>query len=262
MRVLFGGLLAGVGGAALIAALVLGRGDAAEVALEFAALDDGGVLVGRIEVYQRHGARAEQVAEFVARGELYLLPERYVTETRVLLGPQAFMLENVGATWTEDGELLERTSTVGREMVTERPGLGVVQESTLPGGGLGRMQVLPSELLAESRADVEERLDSGKWELVAPSRSGTLVVRSSRPIARGELEAQAVWVQRGFYYADLPVVEIVTEETYTDDYWPISGLRWAVIEDGSRVLVESFRYTIEARGAEEWDGFVARVWGD
>ena len=261
MQRFLGAAVIGISGAALIAVLVLGRGDAAP-RMDLAAVDDGGVLMARVEVYQRHGARAEQIAEFVAGGDLYLLPERYVTETWVLLGPQALMLENVGATWTEDGELLERTSTVGRAMIIERPGLGVVQESTLPDGGLGRMQVLPSGLLAESRAGVEERLASGNWELVAPSRVGTLVVRSSRPIVPGELKAQEVTVRSGFYFADLPVVEFVTEETYTDDYMWIGGRRWAVLDNGSRVLVESRRVTIEARGAEEWDGFMARVWGD
>jgi hypothetical protein len=263
-RELLGGLLAGVGGAAVIAALVLGRGDAAprmDLAA-LAALDDGGVLVARIEVYQRHGAKAEEIAGLLAEGDRYLFPERYVTEDWLLLGPEAYMLESTRATWTSDGQLLERQRMVGREMVIERPGRGVVHESTLPGSGLGQMQVPPSVLLAESRADVEQRLASGNWELVAPSRVGTLVIVSSRPIVPGELRAQEVAMRSGFYFADLPATRFVTEETYTAEYWPTGSRRWAVLDNGSRILVESRTFTIEARAAAEWDGFVARVWGE
>jgi hypothetical protein len=260
-RELLGGLLAGVGGAVLIAALVLGRGDA-KPAMELAALDDGGVLVARVETYQRHGAKAEMIAGLVAAGDLYLRPEQYVAESWALLGPQAEMLEILTAIWTEDGELLERTSVVGRERVTERPGLGVVRRSTLPGGGLGRMQILPSGLLGESRADVEERLATGEWELVAPARTGTLVLRQTRSVQPGELEAQARGGVFAPYYADLQVVRIVHEQTYSQESWLVTEVLWAELTDGTRVLVESRRMTIEARGSEEWAGIVARVWGE
>ena len=262
MRVMLGGLLAGVGGAVLIAVLVLGRGDAADVALEFAALDGGGVLMSRVEVYQRHGAKAEEIAGLLARGDRYLFPERYITEAWMLLGPQGEMVAIATVTWTEDGELLERTSLIGTESVSERPGMDLLAESTLPGGGLGRMQVLPSELLAVSRVEVEDRLAGGEWELIAPARSGTLVLVRARPVQWRELEAQE---RRGFvppYYADLEVIQIVEERTYSNEYWPTHTRRWVVLDDGSRVLVESRRIAMEARGAEEWDGFVARVWGD
>ena len=262
MRVLLGALSAGIGGAALIAVLVLGRGDVAPP-MEFAALDGGGVMVWRVETYERHGSKAGVVAKNIADGNLSLFPERYVMEVWTLLGPGGERLDLMEVAWLRSGELVQRARFVDGEFVIERPALGFSQQQERTGFVGSSVNTLPSELLAAVRADFEGMLAGGGYELVESTSANTIVI--ARPLSTNADELAMALGPRGYrppYYGDLDVTDIVIERTYTADHWPISKERWAVLSDGSRVLVESGSLTFEARGAEEWDRFVERVWGD
>ena len=262
MRVFLGALGAGIGGAALIAVLVLGRGDVAPP-MEFAALDGGGVMVWRVETYERHGSKAGVVAKNIADGNLSLFPERYVMEVWTLLGPGGEQLDLMEVAWLESGEVLQRARFVDGEFVTERPGLGFSEQYGRAGFAGSSVNTLPSELLAAVRADFDQMLAGGRYELVESTSADTIVI--ARPLSANADELAMALGPRGYrppYYGDLDVTDVVIERTYPADYWPISKERWAVLSDGSRVLVESRRLTIEARPAWQWRWFEASVWGD
>ena len=264
MRVLLGALSAGIGGAALIAVLVLGRGERPVVApVDLAVLDNGGVQVMRIEFYERHGSKAELIAKKMGEGDLSLFPERYVLEVWTLLGPGGEQLDLMEMAWIKGDELLQRARFVDGEFVTERPGPGFSEQYGRAGFIGSSVNTLPSELLAAVRADFDGMLAGGGYELVESTTADTIVI--ARPLSTNADELAMALGPRGYrppYYGDLDVTDIVIERTYTADYWPIRKERWAVLSDGSRVLVESGGLTFEARGAEEWAGFAARVWGD
>ena len=262
VRVFLGAMTASIGGAALIAVLVLGRGDSAAQWGDIAALEGGGVLVARTEVYQRHGAKAEVIAAAMAGGDVAAYPERRSDEQWTLLAPGGEILDTVVVAWANDGELLQRERLLDHEMLTERPALGFSDRRVIRGPVSGRSEMHPSELGSLLRANFEQRLTEDGWERVEPTEAGTLVIAHARSIEASEQVALGGTGYRVPYYGDLRVSEIVQVLTVTKDYWPISEESWAVLSDGSRVLVESRRMTFEARAASEWDGFVALVWGD
>ena len=252
----------GIGGAALIAALVLGRGDA-KPAIEFAALDEGGVLVWRVETYERHGSKADVIAQDIADGGLALFPERYVMEVWTLLGAGGERLGLMEVASLENGELFQRARFVEDQFVTERPGRGLSEQyerADFIGSSIG---TLPSEMRADFRSEFDGMLTRPGYELVESATADTIVI--ARPLSTNADELAMALGPRGYwppYYGDLDVIDVVIERTYTADYWPIRKERWAVLSDGSRVLVESRWFTIEARPAWEWRWFEARVWGD
>ena len=259
-----GGLLAGVSGAVLIAALVLGRGgQVMATPMELAALDDGGVFMIQMEVYERHGSKAELIEKNIADGSLSLFPERYVMEMWTLLGSGGEQLGQMEVAWVEGDELLQRGRFVDGEFVTERPALGFSELQERSGFIGHSLSTLPSDMRAEFRAEFDGMLTRPGYELVESATADTIVI--ARPLSTNADELAMALGPRGYwppYYGDLDVTDIVIERTYTTDYWPIRKERWAVLSDGSRVLVESRRFTIEARPTWEWRWFEARVWGD
>jgi len=256
-------LSASIGGVVLIAVLMLGRGDA-DPPMDFAALDDGGgVMVWRVETYERHGSKAEVTTQNIMDGNLSLFPERCVMEVWTLLGPGGERIYLMEVAWLESGEVVQRARFVNGEFVTERPALGFSEQQKRPGFVGSSVSTLPSELLTAVRTDFEGMLAGGGYELVEPTTAGTIVI--APPLSTNADELAMALGPRGYrppYYGDLDVTDIVIERTYTADYWPIRKERWAVLSDASRVLVDSRRITIEARPAWEWRWFEARVWGD
>ena len=256
---LLAGLLAGASGAVLIAALVLGRGGQAEGRwAELASLDDGGVLVMRTEVYQRHGEKADVIAAVFAGGDIGVYPERRVDETWMLLGRDGEVLDMSTVTWINNGELLQRVRIEDRTIITERPALSVSERRQIGGSVIG-FQQLPSDFRQQIKDDIEGLLADASWQVAEVRTPGMIVLTRPRTISAGALGGASYSVP---YYGDLQVREALARLTFAEGYWPIDEELWVVLLDGSRVLVESRRTTIEARGAEEWDGFVARVWGD
>jgi hypothetical protein len=261
---LLGAAVIGIGGAAVIAVLVLGRGgQAGATPMDLSALDDGGVMVMRMEVYERHGAKAELIAQNIADGNLSLFPERYVMEVWTLLGSGGEQLGQMEVAWIEGDEVLHRTRFIDGEFVIERPALGFSERQERPGFIGNSLSTLPSEMCAELRADFDRMLAGAGYKQLEPTTEDTIVI--ARPLSANADELAMALGPRGYwppYYGDMDVTDIMIERTYTADYWPIRKDRWAVLSDGSRVLVESRRFTIEARPTWEWRWFEARVWGD
>lgn len=247
--------LGGVLGAVLVAVLVLGRPAPSEV-LALADLDDGGVLAIRAEIYQRHGPKAEQITSRVEDGGIGLFPERRVDETWGLLASDGEIIEVVTVTWTTDGGVFQRVRLTSEAMVTERPAHGVREQEPPPGGGPGTFGP-PSELRADAEAEIEERLASGEWAEV-PAPLGSIRMEHRRTIDPGEL-GPGLSVP---FFGDLDAVEMVIVLTTNIEQFAGSEERFVVLEDGSRVLVESRHTTLEARTRADWDAFVARVWGE
>lgn len=250
----------GLLGAILVAVLVLGR-PASSGELTLAGLDVGGVLVIRTEVYQRHGAKLDQLARLRADGDIGLHPESRTEETWVLLGPNGDVLEAVTASWTDDGTLYQRVRATAGGMVTERPALGVREVTPPRDGDPGRLVVPPSELFDAGQAQFEEWIESGDWsEVTGPA--GVRQVERRRRIDPSDLIAP---VSAGYsipYYGDLRAVEMVTVQSLYLDRAGGREERFVVLADGSRVLVESRHPQLEPGTRAEWNTFVARVWGD
>jgi hypothetical protein len=251
---------AGALGAVLVALLVLGRSDA-PVVLTLADLDRGGVIVARAEVYQRHGGKLEQLARLREDGDIGLYPEHRVQETWILLDTDGEIVDMVGATWIEDGSLLQRVSFSGNIMVTERPDIGVRDERALGGRSIGELPARPSEFIDAAAADFEAQQASGGWvEVQAPA--GWVRLERRRRIDRSELMAVA---SAGFsvpYFGDLDAVEMVTQLSQRVGGPEGMEERFVVLRDGSTVLVESRLSSIEARASSEWEAFLVRVGGD
>jgi len=257
VRVLLGSLLASVGGAVLIAVLVLGRGDAAPW-MDLAALDDGGIFIMRTEVYQRHGAKADVIAAVFASGDIGVYPERRVDEMWMLIGQDGELRDMTSVTWIKNGELLQRVRIEDSTIITERPALGVSERRQSGRSAIGSQQISLT-FSQQVQAQVEELLEDDSWQSTDAKTPGTIVLTQPRTVHTSPLGGSGYSVP---FYGDLQVREALATLTFAENYWPISEELWVVLDDGSRILVESRRFTFETRGAEEWTGFVARVWGD
>ena len=224
-------------------------------------LDDGGVLVVRVEIYQRHGAKLDQLARLRADGDIGLHPESRVAETWMLLGPGGEILDAATAQRTDDGAIYERIRSTSDGTVIERPEGGVREEMPPRDADSRRFEVPFTELLAAAHTEFDERVESGDWSEV-PAPEGLRQVERRRPIDAGSLVVPASANFSVPYYGDLSAVELVTVSTLVRD--PIGGReeRFVVLEDGSRVLVESRRTTLGARTRAEWEAFIAEVWGE
>ncbi len=249
----------GVLAAALVAALVLGRGELADP-VTIADLDRGGVLVVRTEVYDRHGANAEQIARLVGEGEIGLYPERRLEEGRALIGPRGRLAESRTVTWTEAGAMLELVTLSADGALTERPAFGVREFGEISGlqdQSLG----VPSEWPAAMRALLESRVRTGGWRR-ADLDDGSVRMTMTRPVAPGELLAPDGPGYLVPYFGDLAAVEVVREETYSAEYLPLET-EWSVIlADGSRVLVHSASYEFTVLPSASWGSFIAGFWAD
>jgi hypothetical protein len=250
--------------ALLIAVLVLGRSEPAE-GLTLADIDHGGVLVSRTEIYQRHGAKAEQLATLVSGGDIGLYPEQRVDETRALYDPDGAVEAFGSVSWTADGQLFQRVRvTDDGVLITERPEFGVRDARELGhsvvGEGAFASAPRPSELFEQARAEFEEAVASGGWtEVTAPA--GFRKWESRQRINPGDLLAPASSGYSVPYYGDLDAVEMVRQVTYVEGDGLSTDESFVILADGSRILVESRRSTLEALPASSWDTFVAEVWG-
>lgn len=251
--------VAGIGGAIVVAVLALG-GSETQARVAFAELDYGGVMMVRTEIYQRHGDKAESIATRFQEGQLGLFPERYVTESWALLAPRGAVLETATASWDERGELVERSRGTADGTLHERPWLGVTDQEPPPDGGAIQLGVLPSQLQNQSREEFQERVNTLGWE-VQTAEPGTLRIAAGFDVQPGTLVGgnDAFVVP---YFGDLAVVRVVRELIYESDYTPRGEERYAILEDGTRQLVESRATVLEVRSRSEWDAFVADVWAD
>ena len=236
MRVALGGLLAGTGGAVLIAVLVLGRGGQVE-ALTWETVDEeGGVLWLHIESYER--PPFERV--FNPRREWT------ITDTWTRAEPRT-SVEWIGAGHTVEGVLIGRgRSSEGGPVPGDTFG-GEPREWPRPrGNSIGQGD--------GSCGEVNEGLEpipnghEGAFICVGPylrPRTGTSSGAGS-----------PAWP------IDLDVVSVQKEARFNARGGLESIHFRALLEDGSRVVIGSERFHLSVLPLSAWEGIEELVWGD
>lgn len=246
---------AGVGGAVLIVAVVLGRGDAAEVTLGFQTLGtEGGVLHTRTEVFER---------ENPYRRVRNALPERRIEESWMRIIPGSGELMSVRAAHSPGGVLLSRghmTVTPGDPPNTDNLNEHVPNGPVLdwPRSRSANL-VFPPEAGVGVRATMEAQIASGELELLSGPREGTIMLVGQHSPERTDVAPDAV---TRAYAGDLDAVEILSELVLTEHYQALSQHYWAVRADGSRVLIASRLFHVSLLPLSAWEEIEELVWGN
>ncbi len=234
-RVLLGSLLAGVGGALVIAAVVLGRGGQAEVVTWGTLQREGGVLHMRVENYEREPF--ERV--FNPR------PEWRIVERWDRFGEGGGWIT---AAHSADGTLLFRARKVHGELEMETEFVSETEPRDWPrvsGHSPGRPGLSCGEPAAENVVQI------------ARPREGTVMCIEPYPRpATGSVSSayEPAWP------IDLDVVAVQKEVVGGERLQSIQFR--AILEDGSRVLIASQRYYYALLPLSEWEGIEELVWGD
>lgn len=236
MRALLGGLLAGVGGAALIAVLVLGRGESVG-ALTWETLDaESGVLWVHVESYERPPFKRV----FNPR------PERTIraTWTRVIPGSGP---EWIGAGYTPDGALIggqRRTASGGISGDTRD---GEVRDWPTPRG----------DSVAKGDGSCDEINNQMEQLPSEPDGSFTCIEPYPRPTTGSSSSADhPAWP------IDLDVASVRKEARF-NGAGGLESVRFvASLEDGSEVLIGSERFHLSILPLRDWDYIEELVFGE
>ena len=244
VRVLVVAGVAGVLAAALVAVLVLGRGDEPRV-VTMADLDEGAVLWVHIEVFERPLYPRESRA----------LPERYVSELWLQSQPGAASGQrSISALHSLDGVLFSRTST-------GRSGGG----NTVPTSDAARNWPSPRNQTIEwtegfniGGTTEQELLGRGLTPVPGP-REGTVMFVGPYPRPARQFGSSAgapAWP------IDLKVASVEEAVVLTETFQPLSIHFRALLEDGSEVVIASQEFEYSILRPWEWAGIEKLVFGE
>ncbi len=248
-RELLGGLLAGVGGAVLIAALVLGRGEQRAPEYWSAFASGGGVIHAQVEEFVRADPD---------RGDLWGLPERRVRETWILMDVRRGVVEMMLATHSSEGQLLDRGRSDGGRVfsaaVPERP----IRDWPEPGSD-GVSFTGEGSGSDEFRRRTEEWAEEQGLQVVQSDVDGTVMLIGVFP--PGQIDAGVNAITSG-YAGDLDAIEIEAEWVLTEAYLVQSVEYRAALADGSRVVIESQQMSYSLLPRSEWKAVEELVFGE
>lgn len=244
-----GAAVIGIGGAALIAALVLGRGEQRTPEYWSAFAGGGGVIHAQVEEF----VRADP-----SRRDTRGLPERRVRETWILMDVRRGVVEMILVTHSPEGELLERGRSDGGRVfsaaVPERP----VRDWPEPGSESVSLTVEGGGS-EEFRQRTEEWAEQQGLQVVRGGVDGNVMLTGVFP--PGQIDTGVSAITSG-YTGDLDAVEIEVERVLNEAYLVQSVVYRAVLEDGSRVVIESQRMRYSLLPRSEWGAVEELVFGE
>ena len=237
MRVMLGGLLAGVGGAALIAVLVLGRGESVGALTWETLNEEGGVLWMHIESYERPSFE----------GAFRPFHEQTISDTWSRAEPRTNTVV-IFASHTLEGVMLVRSRITGGTATPQRWPGGEPRDWPRPQG--------PDIGKSDGRCDA---FGSQGLEPVVGLREGETICIEPypRPLAgTSSGAAEPAWP------IDLDVVSAQKEVRLNAQGGLESIVFRALLEDGSRAVFASQRVHLSVLPLSEWEGIEELVWGD
>jgi len=207
----------------LTASEVVARSQAAEEEV-LAQLTKGKVLYMRDEVYRRHGPAASLIRQMSSE---WYLPERYVHELWLEVGPGGKFSHVRGSVRGETGEVLQDITTVGAEVITRDIASGAEFRTPL--------QVSIEDIATAMRMSIElrrEQVQSGTAVVTDGDRidgRGTLVVEEAIPgpakiadVREGDTSGYSIP-----YVEDIePVRWLRRTEVDSESFLP---LRWSLV---------------------------------
>ena len=225
----------------LTAPEVLARSQAAEEEV-LAQLTEGKVLHLRDEVYRRHGPAASLIR---AMSSEWYLPERYVHELWLEVGPGGKFSHVRGSVRGETGEVLQDITTVGTEVITRDIASGAEFRTPL--------QVSIEDIATAMRMSIElrrEQLESGTAVVTGEGKIDgrpTLIVEETMPappkmadVADGQAQGYSIIIP---YTQDIDAVRWLRRTEVDSESF--LALRWSVVVVGSAgreiVLEEKYR---------------------
>lgn len=226
----------------LTAPEVLARSQAAEEEV-LAQLTEGKVLHLRDEVYRRHGPAASLIR---AMSSEWYLPERYVHEFWLEVGPGGKFSHVRGSVRSETGDLLRDITTVGTEVLTRDVASGAEERH-------GPLRVSVEDIASRMHASIElrrEQLESGTAVVTGEGKIDgrpTLIVEETMPappkmadVADGQAQGYSIIIP---YTQDIDAVRWLRRTEVDSESF--LALRWSVVVVGSAgreiVLEEKYR---------------------
>jgi len=219
----------------LTASEVVARSQAAEEEV-LAQLTKGKVLYMRDEVYRRHGPAASLIRQMSSE---WYLPERYVHELWLEVGPGGKFSHARGSLRAETGEVLQDITTVGTEVITRDVASGAQEASPL--------ELSVEDLASRMGMSIElrkEQVESGTAVVTGGGRidgRATLVVEETMPsppkmadVADGHAQGYSIP-----YTQDIDAVRWLRRTEV--DRESLLALRWSVVAvdaAGTEIIVE------------------------